>query len=343
MISLPSHSWTILLQNQQQDLEQEVRQEQQQEQEQHEFRVMLCSIHTQTRNILANIVKNIFFFSFLWRTFLILYGPGFIRNGSTNIRLFEQLFWIITIAFITIAYAVFPGKMLIKGTFCDQSAIGLCLLRPIGEGISWDRIKVHGVILASSFNMIIFCIFNYWKSKRLIKSKIFHIPRFRRNAISYRESFSFCIAWSSYNIWEVLLLYVYRYLILSTYHTFWADRFLWVFLFEIISLIFTCIISLREIPSESIVSKNIPFYVTRPLVLIPRRPPQPLIPLLLPSGRSRVIRRPPDLLPSVRSRLPPVRSRGKVRNMSRGRDQAGGSQQIHQRFSQHTSALPNVQ
>ena len=136
MVSLPTHTWTILLQNQQQDKEQEVRQEQQQEQEQHEFRVMLCSIHTQTRNILANIFKNIFFFCFLWRTFLILYGPGFIRNGSINIRLFEQLFWIITIAFITVAYAVFPGKMLIKGTFSDQSSIGLCLFRPIIQEIS---------------------------------------------------------------------------------------------------------------------------------------------------------------------------------------------------------------
>ena len=340
MVSLPSTTWTILLQNQQQDLDQEVRQEQQ-EQEQHEFRVMLCSIHTQTRNILANIFKNIFFFSFLWRTFLILYGPGFIRNGSINIRLFEQLFWIITIAFITIAYVVFPGKMLIKGTFCDQSAIGLCLLRPIGEGISRDRHKVHGVILASSFNMIIFSIYIYWKSKRLLKNKTLSIQIYRRNAISYKESFAMCIAWSSYNILEVLLLYVYRYLILSTYHTFCADRFMWVFLFEIVSLTFTCIISFREIPSESRVSKNIPFYVTTPQLLIPRRPPQPLIPLHLSSGRSRGIRRPPDL-PTSRL-LPPVRSRGKVTNRSRGSDQAGGSQQIHERSGQHTSDLPYVE
>ena len=162
MISLPSHTWTVLLQKQDLDLDlqQEVKQEEQhQEQEQHEFRVMICSIHIQTRNILANIFKNIFFFSFLWRSFLIFYGEGFIRNGSINIHLFEQLFWIITIAFITVAYAVFPGKMLIKGTFPDQSSIGLCLFRPIVQEISTDRLKIHGVILASSFNMIIFAIY----------------------------------------------------------------------------------------------------------------------------------------------------------------------------------------
>ena len=210
MVSLPTHTWTILLQNQQQDKEQEVRQEQQQEQEQHEFRVMLCSIHTQIRNILANIFKNICYFSFIFRNFLILYGEGFIRNGTINIRLFKQLFWIITIACITVAYTVVPGKMLINGTFPDQSSIGICLLRPIGEEISRDRLKVHGIILAFSFNMVIFSIYIYWKSKRLLKSKTSLIGRFRRNAISYKESFAMFIAWSSYNMLEVVLVDLFR-------------------------------------------------------------------------------------------------------------------------------------
>ena len=64
MISLPSHTWTVLLQKQDLDLDlqQEVKQEEQhQEQEQHEFRGMLFSIHIQTCNILANISKKHFF------------------------------------------------------------------------------------------------------------------------------------------------------------------------------------------------------------------------------------------------------------------------------------------
>ena len=355
MISLPSHTWTVHLQKQDLDLDldleleleldqQKVKQEEQhQEQEHHEFRVMLCSIHIQTRNILANIFKNIFFFSFLWRSFLILYGEGFIRNGSININLFEQLFWIITIAFITVAYAVFPGKMLIKGTFPDQSSIGLCLFRPIDEEISMDRLKIHGVILASSFNMIIFGIYIYCKSKRLLKTKTSLIGKFRRNAISYKESFAICITWSSFNILEVVLIYLYRYLIFSPYHTFWADHIVWVFLLEIVSLACTCLNSLRKIPSEIVFSKTTPFYVTSPLVLIPRRPPQPLTPLLLSSGRSRVTRRPPDILPSNRRMIAPVRSRGKVTKNSMGSDNAKGSQQIHKRSGQHTSALPQVE
>ena len=272
---------------------------------------MLCSINTQTRYILANIFKNLFFFNFLWRTFLILYGEGFIRNGTINISLFEQLFWIITTAFITTAYFVFPGKMLVTGIFSEQSPIGVCLLLPIDEQISRDSLKLHGVALASSFNMIIFVIYLFWKSERVLKSKTSLIGRFRRNAISYKESFALFIALRSFSILEVVLVYVYRYLILSPYHIFWADRIMWVFLFEIVSLAFTCIISLRKIPSESIVSKNIPFYVIRPLVLVPRRSPQPLIPLLLPSRREGG---PGDPLIS-----------------------------FHQRSGQHTSALTHVE
>ena len=61
-------------------------------------------------------------------------------------------------------------------------------------------------------------------------------------------------------------------------------------------------------PFESVPSRNIPFYVSSPLVLIPRRPPNPLIPLLLPSVRSKGIRRPSNpLMPLI---LPTVRSKG---------------------------------
>ena len=297
MISLPSHTWTVLLQKQEQE-------KQHQEQEQHSFRVTLCSIHVQTRYILANVFKNIFFFSFLWRTFLILYGEGFIRNGRINIRLFGQLFWIITIAFITIGYSVFPGKMLVRGTFSQSSAMGTCLLRPRDDQISRDNLKIIGVVFSSAFNMIIFVIYLTGKSKRLLKSKTSLIGRFRRNDIDYKESAAMAIAWSAFNILEICVSYLFR----SPFAGFWADQIMWVFLFEIVSFAFTCIINFREIPYESVPSKTIPFYVTSPLVLTPRRPSEPIIPLLLPSVRSRITPVRTRISP-VRSRIPPVRSR----------------------------------
>ena len=282
MISLPSHTWTVQLQ------EQEGKQEKQhQEEEQHSLRVMLCSIHLQAKYILANIFKNIFFFSFLWRTFLILYGEGFIRNGRINIRLFGQLFWIITIAFITIAYILYPGKMLVRGTFSQSSAMGACLLLPMEKQKSRDSLTIIGVVLSTSFIMIIFVIYLTGKSKRLLKSKTSLIGRFRRNAIDYKESVAMAIAWSAFNILEICVGYLFR----SPFAGFWVSRFMWVFLFEIVSFAFTCIISFREIPYESMPSKTIPFYVTSPLVLIPRRPPEPLIPLLTLSVRSRIFKK----------------------------------------------------
>ena len=211
---------------------------------------------------------------------MILYGEGFIRNGRINTRLFEQLFWIITVPFITIAYFVFPGKMLVRGIFSEQSPIGVCLLLPIDEQIS-------------------------------------------------RDSAAMSVAWSAFNILEIVFVYVCRYLICLPFSHFWTDHFMWVFLLEMISLALTCIISVREMPFESVPIKNVQFYVNSPLVLIPRRPPEPLNPLLLPSARSR-------------SRTPP-RSRGKGTNKIRGCPQHISSQDTHQWSSQHTSALPDVQ
>ena len=250
IISLLSHTWTVLLQQQEQEKKLELRQELDQDQEQYKLRVTLCSIHIQTRYILANFFKNIFFFSFLWRTFLILYGEGFIRNGMINIRLFEQLFWIITIALISITYGVFPGKMLVKGTFPKLSKIGLCLLQPVDVKLSRDTHKLSGVVLASGFIMIFFVIYLTWRSKRLLKSKTSLIGRFRRNAIGYQESAAISVVGNFFNFFEITMGFVYRFFNFSPSVIFWIDSFLWIFLFEISALAFTFLVSFRHIPSD---------------------------------------------------------------------------------------------
>ena len=148
--------WTVLLQGQGQKGEQEKGQEQkqereqEQEQEQQDLKVMICSIHVQTRYILAIVLTNMFYFSFLWRTFLILHAKGFIRNGKLNLTLFGQLFWIISVAFMTIAYSVYPGSMFITESFPHQSII--CLLRSLDDSSDNDRPKIIGVLLSYCLN-----------------------------------------------------------------------------------------------------------------------------------------------------------------------------------------------
>ena len=321
-------------------MKQDMKEEQEGEQDRYELRVMLCDINIQTRCILAIFSKNMFFFSFIWRSFLILYGEGFIRNGMTNIRLFEQLFWIITIAFMTVAYCVFPGKMLISGTFPNNSAMGTCLFLPMDDQISTDNTKIDGVVFASGFNMIMFVMYLYLKSKRLLKSKTSLVGRFRRNAVDYKEAALMSVAWSFFPILEIVLNFVFRYLNITSPALFKATQFMWVFMFEIVFLAFTSKIGFQEMPFESVPSRNIPFYVSSPLVLIPRRPCTALIPLLLPLVRSKGVRRSPD--PQNTFLSPTVRSRGRGTPMSSGSALAVSSQHTRGRSSQHMSALPDV-
>ena len=285
--------------------------------------MLICSIHVQTRYILAIVLTNMFYFSFLWRTFLILHAKGFIRNGKLNLTLFGQLFWIISIAFMTIAYSVYPGSMFITGSFARQSII--CLLGSLDEKTGSDRPKMMGVLLISCLNQTFFVLYFSWKTKRLLKTfgpnnKMTCIGKYRRNAVNYRESAVASVAWSMFNILDVSLVAACKYLNLGRNTIFFVDRFMWVILFEIFSFFIMCKICCREMPCHSEPPKPAQFYVHSPLVLVPRRPPDPLIPFL----------------------LAPTRSKEKGRGKNRSRCQAGIKRQTHQLQSQHSKFLPAV-
>ena len=64
------------------------------------LRQVLCGIHIISRYTKNYFFNQLFFYSSLWRTFLILYAEGFIREGKLNLDLFVQLFWVISITFI---------------------------------------------------------------------------------------------------------------------------------------------------------------------------------------------------------------------------------------------------
>ena len=364
LIYLPSTVWNVLLKDQGQENQQDNGQEQEQEQEQEkaigqekrqdweheqeiqELRVWLCSLHIQTRYITETIFSNFFFFSFLWRTFLILHADGFIHNGQLNIRLFGQLFWLLALTFITVAYTIFPGSMLLRGEFPKQSTIGkICLLRPIGHRTGKEVLKRNGMVLAAGFNAICFVLYFYRKAKAILKTlsphnKMSCIGRYKRNAMDYIETAGMSLTFGILGIFDVLLVGVYKYLNLRPWTVFLLDFFIWVFLFETFSLALTFKIYSKEIPSFIRPQRTRQFYVRSPLVLHPRRPPDPLIPLLLPLERGKGYRRTPDPLKPLL--LPSLRSEGKGRGKSSGKTQTSIKMQAHQRSSQHQGTLPDV-
>ena len=78
----------------------------------------------QARYIMAYVTYHIFFNSFMYRTYLILYANGLIKNGKPNLKVFSQLFWIVNVSFFAINFFIFPLSLQLKGKFPFESTSG---------------------------------------------------------------------------------------------------------------------------------------------------------------------------------------------------------------------------
>ena len=73
---------------------------------------------------MAYVNYHIFFNSFMYRTYLILYADGLIKDGKPNLKVFSQLFWIVNMVFFAINYFIFPLSLQLKGNFPFESTSG---------------------------------------------------------------------------------------------------------------------------------------------------------------------------------------------------------------------------
>ena len=190
--------------------------------------------------------------------------------------------------------------------------------------------KRKGFVLVGSFNQIIFVLYLTAKCKRKLdafgpKSKLSCIGKYRRNVIDFRETAAMSLLLSFLGILDVVLTLVYTELNLDPRAVFYIDSFIWIFLFGLFSLACSIFLSSRPLPFTSEPLPRPLFYVIPPSVLEPRRPPQPLSPILLPR----------------------VRFRGKIRRENRGQErdkvQPGSRRQLHHLSCEHKSSLSSVQ
>ena len=49
------------------------------------------------------------------------FNQGLVLDGQPNLKLFNQLYWLITLAFVVVGHVVYPLPQLISGTFPAQS------------------------------------------------------------------------------------------------------------------------------------------------------------------------------------------------------------------------------
>ena len=95
-------------------------------------RVAICGVFVQAKYFTGHLFLVFMNFSHGFRTFLILYADrGLVRNGQPYLRMFQQLFWIISASFFVIMYTIFPLSYQIRGSFPNISkTVKICMLLP---------------------------------------------------------------------------------------------------------------------------------------------------------------------------------------------------------------------
>ena len=220
---------------------------------------------------------------------MILHARGFIRKDQTNFELFNQLYWLISITFCSLA--IIPNLVLnFTGKFPMGSVRGqVCLLLPLNSEPQkkGENIVVKGLLFSFGFNAIAYVFYLGSRSKRLIKimcpgSKMSCIGLYKRNVLDYRETAVLSVAWAVMNMFYAVNIELYKYLDLSPKAAFFIDTFYYIFVFEIITISIIFALSSRDFPVHTPPCQVQQFYVTFPSVLVPRVPPQSQVPLPAP-------------------------------------------------------------
>ena len=223
---------------------------------------------------------------------MILYAHGFVKDGKINVKLFTQLFWILTVTYIILSVGVFPISPLIRGDFFETSTgVKICLLKPIKEERnSRNILKKNIMSLVVTFNFVFFTLYANKRVSTLLKGlcpkgKMACIGKYRRNMIDYREArmfslFTYCIL-----IVDVVLVVVYDRFDLDPKLAFHINSVVMVLLIETVYFGIVLKLSMKTIPEKEDPMHVTRFYARTQEYLIPRRQYEPT-PCLPPSPQS---------------------------------------------------------
>ena len=145
----------------------------------------------------------VLFISFGFRHFLILYADrGLVRNGRPNLGLFSQLYWIVVGSFVTLGFAMAPGKNLLRGNFAlqDMNRGKACLLGDMPEHSSKSQAKYKGVALALCVILAVRVTYQRRQLRQFISclcpnKRMSCLGKFRRNVISLTQTYWWLLWW----------------------------------------------------------------------------------------------------------------------------------------------------
>ena len=117
--------------------------------------------------MLLVLFSNTALFSFIFRTVLIRFADrGLVLQGQPNLRLFDQLFWVILVPYCCIGLGMAPIHGIIKGTFYKNFDFKVCNFKSIADH---DVLRNDIMPLMSPFLVWIYCMYLKFKTNRYLQ------------------------------------------------------------------------------------------------------------------------------------------------------------------------------
>ena len=224
------------------------------------------------RIIISFFYMSVLFFSFFFRSFLILYASrGLVVKGCLNLRLFKQLFWLCVMTFIVFFCSNFLTKTMRGESLLKDSARGRACLASTFSSRDFDnntkRLMTHVMTLLLTIRIV------YQRSQvRLFfkgfcpNGKMSSIGDYKRNVITLHNTFWWFLFWMLHTSLSYVVADI-GFHVLSAQNLFWTHNFTAMIGYEGFHLIIPLFL---YIPSQGSCTKR-QFY-PRKYVPEPRRP-----------------------------------------------------------------------
>ena len=141
---------------------------------------------------------NTALFSHTFRTVLIRFPDrGLVFQGRPNLKLFNQLFWLILIPYCCIGIMMAPLLSIMSGRFTQVFVAKICILSPsFKEASNHDPKKImthHIVPLIVPFLHLGYCQYLNYKVRQCFRpnQKMYSFGNYKRNLITFEENMKY--------------------------------------------------------------------------------------------------------------------------------------------------------